>query len=210
MHPHASRRSASQCYAPGVSRQRFRALPAGAARSVVLPHAQECARTVPEPCTPAPRASGVRTASTVCMKNPRPRSLPMCPTPLMDVDDRTDRCHRVSCTKSTTGEAFAWSLVWCRCGCIKAAKDTSGSICATATRLWSLSRSAFEQAANPKDSLPCGWPLEPYVSFDAYRAVGRPQRFARPSSWGPTLLVYSSCIVSLGNMWVRIRPRSRG
>jgi len=82
-------------------------------------------------------------------------------------------------------------------------------ILANDTTLWSLSRYAFEQAKHPKDSPPAWWPLLPSVSCDAYRAVGRSQRFARPSSWDPTRLVCSSCIGSLGKMWVRITRESR-
>src|SRR6266567_6124583 len=59
------------------------------------------------------------TANTVCTKNPRPRSLPICPTPLI-----LCRCDRsmsvVSGTNSATGEALACSLLCCRCGCINA------------------------------------------------------------------------------------------
>ena len=87
---------------------------------------------------------------------------------------------------------------------------TSGSIRANDTTLWSLSRCAFERAANPRGSPPGWWPLVPLVSFDAYHAVGLSQRFARPSSWDPTRLVCSSFRVSLGKMWVRIRATSRG
>jgi len=81
---------------------------------------------------------------------------------------------------------------------------------ATDTALWSLSRCAVELAANPGDSPPAWWPLVPLVSFDADRAVGHSQRFARPSSWDPTSLVCSSCIVSFCNMWVRIRLSKQG
>src|SRR5207302_1177325 len=77
-------------------------------------------------------------------------------------------------------------------------------------RLWSLSRSAFAQAGNPRGSPPGDFPLVPLVSFDAYHAVGLSQRYARPSSWDPTILVYSSFILSLCKMWVRIRSLDRG
>ena len=87
---------------------------------------------------------------------------------------------------------------------------TSGSIRANDTTLWSLSNYACEQAENPLGSPPGWWPLLLLVSFDAYRAVGRPQRFARPSSWDPTLLVCSSSSVSLCKMWVRIRSECQG
>jgi hypothetical protein len=73
-----------------------------------------------------------------------------------------------------------------------------------------LSRSAFEQARNPRGSPPACWPLGPRVSCDADYAGGHSQRFARPSSWGSTLLVCSSFILSLCKMWVRIRPEGRG
>jgi hypothetical protein len=51
-----------------------------------------------------------------------------------DVSHPADGCRRcdrslsvVACTKSTTEEELACSLLWCRCGSIKAAKVTSGS-----------------------------------------------------------------------------------
>src|SRR6266852_8224144 len=53
------------------------------------------------------------TASTVWTKKPRPRSLPICPTPL--ILRRWERSTVVvSCTNRTTGEERACSLVCCR------------------------------------------------------------------------------------------------
>jgi hypothetical protein len=209
MHPHASRLrgpNGMHLAHPDIAFALFPLAPPVALFSLGSP---ECAQRVPEPCTRGPRASVVRTASTVCTKKPRPRSSPMCPTPLMDVDDGTDRwrCYLAPRAPRERHSLGPWSVAG---EAASRLQRTPLAHRATDTRLWSRSRSACERAANPKDSLPCGWPLEPYVSFDADRAVGRPQRFARPSSWGPTLLVCSFFLVSLGNMWVRIRLSSQG
>jgi hypothetical protein len=76
-----------------------------------------------------------RTASTVCTKKPRPRSLPICPTPLMDVDDAKDRYRSYLAPRAPLGRNW---LVPCS-GAGEAASRQQ-------------TRSAFEQARNPKGS----------------------------------------------------------
>lgn len=65
--------------------------------------------------------------------------------------------------------------------------------------------SAWEPAMSPRGFPPVCWPLGPLVSRDADPAAGPPQRFARPSFSGSTILMSSFFLLSRCSMEVRIR-----
>ncbi len=120
-------RSEFQWHAPDTSRHPFRARLAWPARTAVRHR---------EPRMPTNGCLRHAPQHLACLGTHRQHRLheKALPAFVADLSHAADGCRRwdrsmsvVSCTKSFTGEAFAWSLVWCRCGCIKAAKNTSGS-----------------------------------------------------------------------------------
>jgi len=151
------------------------------------PLERECAQRVPGPGTPAPRASGDARPAPFAQK-----------TPSSFIADLSHAADLVTMGKINVGGIlhqqhhrrgkglFSGLLkVWLHQG-------SKGDIWLIQQPIQGftlfpglhLSRQRTQRILRQ-----LGFPLGPLVSCNAYHAVGHPQRFARPSSWGPTLLV---------------------
>jgi hypothetical protein len=208
---HAPRRfpaQASQWHAPGVSRHRFRALPACALDTVVLHQERECAQKVPGPCTQAPLGSEDAPQAPFARKTTSSFEAFLSHAADLATMRQINVGRILHQQNHGRGSGLFSGLVHMRLH--QGSKGDIWLIKPTIQRFGFFPGVHLSGQRTPWILRQVGGRFDRSSRSTETRAVGRPQRFARPSPWDPTLLVCSSCILSLCKMWVRIRLESKG